>query len=114
MQNFRKYRGDTITLTLAFTDSLGVAINITGWTIWLTLKKNIDDADGASTSLQVKATITNGVGGLASITLTSTQTALLEGTYYYDIQYKNSTSDIKTVLDGKFIFKKDITITTTP
>lgn len=108
MTDFKKYRGDTVSLTLTFTAS-GVVQNIAGWTIWLTLKSSANDPDSAA-ALQKTATISgDGSTGIATIELSPAETALLLGTYYYDIQYKTGAGAIKTILDGKFTFKKDIT-----
>jgi hypothetical protein len=113
IQDFCEKRGDTVVKTLTFTDSTGAAINITGWTIFLTLKNNPNDADSVKV-LQVTAALTTPLSGIATITLTATQTAALSGIYYYDVQYKKSDgTTIGTILMGKFLFDKDVSIAIT-
>lgn len=107
VQDFKKVKGDDVDLNLAFTDSNGDAQDITDWTIRLMLKTNISDTDEQAV-VNVDATITDGSSGLATITIPNTTTDDLEGTYYYEIKYLDSNDKIKTILSGKFVFKKRI------
>jgi hypothetical protein len=111
MNNFVNYRGDDFVLNLAFTSG-GVAQNITGWTILMTLKPKKSLGDNDSGVIKVTGVITNGAGGLATLTMASTVTDDLLGSYYYDIQYKDTAGVIKTFSDGIITFLEDITIRT--
>ena len=47
--NFEATRGDTLKFELWFKyTSTGLAVNITGWTIWFTLKRRDTDSDAAA------------------------------------------------------------------
>ena len=107
-ENLEALRGDTKVFNLTFKTAAGVAIDITGWSIWMTIKTAVTDTDPGA--LQTKVTShTNPTGGLSNITLTAAQTNSLSGAYYYDIQIKKADSTIETVLIGKIVFSDDIT-----
>ena len=102
------FRGDDRNYNLIFVDSNSAAIDITGWTIFITVKEKISDVD-ADASIAITATITNASGGLASFTFTASHLGDLAGYYYYDIQVKRANTKIFTVTAGKIKIKRDIT-----
>ena len=111
--NLTVFRGDTLTKSLSFKDENSAAIDITGWTIWFTIKSSQDDADSAKVAQDEVTVHTSSTAGLSTISLTATETDALEGNYYYDIQIKKVDGTVKTVLDGRITFSKDITRATT-
>lgn len=108
--NFKLIRGDDQIFALEFKED-GVVKNITGWTVYFTLKKNIDDADTAAVLKKDITSHTDPTNGKTEIKLTNTDTDTFDGTYYYDIQYKDvqTPNIVKTVLIGTMAFEKDIT-----
>ena len=104
------YIGDDKEYAVAFTDGDGVAIDITGWTVILTIKDNEDDGD-ADALVQVKQTShTNPTAGQTTITIPrSTTIDLTAGSYYYDIQITNATGKVKTITKGSANILKHIT-----
>jgi len=110
MQNFEAVTGDNFNLNLTFEDSAGDPINISAWeSIKLTIKsrKALLDADA---EYQGNATVTSGVGGLATVALTPADTEELVGSYYYDVQYVDGDGTVKTFMSGIITFTRDITI----
>lgn len=108
MSKITYYRGDDNTISLEFTQD-DVAVDITGWTIFFTVKRNMD-ADDDSADLQKDVTShTDAAAGETEITLTDADTDDLSGCYYYDIQYKDDSGLIKTVLKGTIEFVEDVT-----
>ncbi len=107
------YRGDTREYTLTFVDGAGDAINITGWTIFFTLKEKESDADDDA---KIKKDITSHsdpTAGETKFTLEASETDDLEGrNYYYDIQAKKTNDDIITVTKGRVRVLIDVTIRT--
>lgn len=80
--------GTTVVFTVTFKIS-GVAPDITGDTVTLTLKANIDDTDPGA--LQVAADVTTqGASGKALFELTPAQTDIMPRTYFYDIRWITS------------------------
>jgi hypothetical protein len=107
--NYSKFRGDNVTLQLTFKDGNGVAINITGYTVFFTLKRNKYDTDAQASLTKTITTHTNPSQGITTLSLTNTDTASLNGSYYYDISYKTGAGVHKLVDNGVFTFKEDIT-----
>ena len=109
--NFILMRGDDQVIELEFTEN-GAVKDITGWTIYFTLKKNIDDADTVATTIKKDITThADPTNGRTKISLLNTETDTLEGLYFYDIQYKDAATPavVKTVLNGTMNFMKDVT-----
>jgi hypothetical protein len=108
--NYSKFRGDDVTLNLTFEkDSSGVAIDITNYVIYFSLKRNKYDTTAA-----LSKTVTSHTApllGQTQIALTNAETAALNGSYYYDMAYiTNITGGTKKTVDaGAFTFKEDIT-----
>ncbi|MEI6297396.1 MAG: hypothetical protein WCO84_07210 [bacterium] len=112
-KNLTGYRGDSKTINLTFKTDAGVAINITGWTIFFTAKASKTDADAAAAIQKNVTAHTNASGGITDIVLAPADTIGCLGNYFYDIQAKKADGTILTVVDGIITFKEDITIRTT-
>lgn len=95
LTNIEHTRGDTFNRTLQFNDSAGVAINLTGSTIKMTVKHDSEDTDYIT---QSTATLTAPTAGTATITIAGSELQLENGNYYYDIQWTDSSSNIVTFL----------------
>ena len=98
-------RGDDWTLKLVLTSD-GSVLDITGYTLWFTLKSSIDDEDPGA--LQVTATPsiatspTEASQGIVYITASKTLTdGLTPGTYNYDVQQVDGSGSVQTLLIGK-------------
>lgn len=90
--------GDDYSKTLTVSDDDGVAINITGATLTLHLR-----APGATTdALTATLALTTPLSGIATLTLTDTQTATLTAglTYRYEITLTDSGGLISTPVEG--------------
>lgn len=109
-------RGDTRTRTVTITDANDDPIDISGHVLWMTLKKNLTDADpGALQVSAVQPSNASTQAGIGTITLPSTQTALLTpGVYWYDVQWEQPGSPpiVKTVQSGRVRVKADVTRST--
>jgi hypothetical protein len=78
---------DTKNYTVRLTQN-GVAVDISGWSIYFTVKTNFNDLD-ASAVLSKNILIPSNAesqAGIAYLPLTSAETNLAIGTYYYDIK----------------------------
>ena len=112
--NYNVIRGDTFRQKIVVTKD-GQPADITGWTIYFTLKKNKTDSDDNAV---IKKDITNHidpVNGESELLILPTETDNLLGVYYFDIQIKRhitspvSYDDIATILEGTIKFSQDIT-----
>lgn len=109
-------RGDSASFSIYFKDSAGDPIDITGWTVWFTVRKkkpgasivNDDDAD-ISKEITAQASFAT---GQAIVELSPEETDLDYGSYFYDVQYKKIDGTIKSADAGKYISQADITRST--
>ena len=86
----------------------GSAEDITGWTVYLTVKENMQDDDADAI---IKKDITdheNPTGGITLIELTSTETNIT-GTRYYDIKVKDNKGKSWIVAWGRMKFHATVT-----
>jgi hypothetical protein len=107
----RIVRGDDWTYNLAFySDTAHTAtINITGWTVFFTVKQHKTDTDAQASLSKTITTHVTPTTGKSKITLTNIDTNLLNGNYYFDIQVKKSDGIVQTVTIGEIEFTTDIT-----
>lgn len=111
---FEVYRGDDREWTLYFATAspytLANAINITGWTVFFTVKNSPDDSDTAAVIKKDITSHTAPTEGKTSISIASADTDnKTPKEYYCDIQIKKSTGKIRTVDCGAFEIHTDIT-----
>ena len=112
------FRGDTIVIEFAVNQG-GVPTNLTGYSIWFTMKTNITNTDSNSSTIQ--KTLTNGItildaaAGTLKVVIAPNDTATInaETTYVCDLQIKSSGGDISTVADGTIKISMDVTQNTT-
>jgi len=106
-------RQDTYARTINLTDSDGVAIDATGWTIYFTVRKNIPSTSTTTdTDADISKTIAGDVSGIQTLTLSSSDTDITPGTYWYDFEIKKTDDTISSSTKFPFVVKSDITRTT--
>jgi hypothetical protein len=103
-------RGDDWVIKLNITSG-GIALDVTGFSYWMTLKDDYDDLDPGA--IQVTTTALAGAdstAGIVYITAARANTTDIEaGNYYYDIQQLDADDVMQTILIGKVQVVKDIT-----
>lgn len=104
--NLRLYSGDTFTRSLQFTDSDGVAIDITGWT-FLAQIREAPNADLVLATFTV--TVTDAADGRIDITLSASDVAGLENSRFlsWDLQVTAS-SAVRTYVRGSVKVDTDV------
>lgn len=129
-------RGDSMNITLKFTESDGSATNLSSYTFAMSVKdKRVQGGRSAGinnpviyektilstntadldTGSQISAAVLN-QSPFNEVTFTVDATsmgAVDAGTYVYDIQYTNG-SEVRTVLEGLFIVNPDVAFATGP
>lgn len=112
--NFDIPRGDSRDIRVTVTDSeTGDPLDLTGSTVFFTLKAEIDN-DLADSSALIKKDVvshTDPTAGKTTIRLLPSETgALTPGEKYpYDIQVKLSGGDVMTIVSGKIRITADVT-----
>jgi hypothetical protein len=104
-------RGDSDDFTIKFTDDNNVALDLTGWTVWFTVRKtwvNEDIVDDIDAPISRKITEFP-INGQVTISITSEETTIKAGEYHYDIQYKKPNGKIKSITSCKYIIRNDVT-----
>jgi hypothetical protein len=104
-------KGDYEEIELEFYDANDVAVNLTGATIFFTVKENLDDLDSSAIIQKVVTSHTNPTLGQSKIILTNADTILpLVGKFYTcDIQLTDLSGHPHTPLVAKFIVTPEIT-----
>jgi len=111
--SIKMFKRDTENIVVTVKDSDGVAIDITGYTFWLTIKTLEAQADSDAVLQKEITTHTNPTGGITTFPITSAESGAIEvGDYQYDIQMKSAANDISTLVRGTFIIEQDITVAT--
>lgn len=86
-------------------------IDLTGCTVFFTVKRNLVDPDARALITSDVTSHTDPSTGLTSIPLTASQCDLV-GEFWYDVKIKFSTGVIKSVLRDNIIFVDHVTIRT--
>ncbi|MBF0342116.1 MAG: hypothetical protein HQL95_14320 [Magnetococcales bacterium] len=112
--NFQFYRGDTKVFTLSFSNPDASPVDITGHTLWFTMKRTANDQDSEAV-LQKRVMFPStpaSVAGSGSLLLDSTETSLIEpGIYLYDMQkvIPGNPPVVATFISGRIQVLPDIT-----
>jgi hypothetical protein len=114
MSNIEVIRGNTRVLNLNFTED-GSAIDITGYTVWFTVREKVaktsvtTDTDAVIAKKQLPAELTDPTNGKTVITLSSTDTDIEPNNYIYDVQLKSDGGSIYSTSRGVFTVSGDVT-----
>lgn len=106
-------RGDDEDYEVTVKDEDGVVIDLTGGTLFFTVKENKTDTDAQSLIYKTITSFDAPTTGIQIISLTHDDTDINPGDYWFDIQFKTSEGAITSRRAGKFIVERDITIRTT-
>jgi len=107
------YTLDTVPIIINVTDSAGDAVDVTGYEFFFTAKTNKSDADASAVIKKDTDTPNDPTNGQAVITLSTTDTNVTAGKYFYDIQMKDGSGQITTLVYGDLIIRTGITIRST-
>lgn len=104
------YRGDDRVFTLTFTNSSGVAIDISNYTIFFTVKSSFNDTDANAVISKTVTSHSDPTHGITTVTLAAADTdTKTPGAYIYDIQTKDGSGKIFTAQVGDFILESEVT-----
>ena len=110
-------QGASFDLQVQYTDTAGTAIDLTGYTCRLQIRRNVADHEEAAgldpvldlTSSPVAGlTLTPGTGTIA-IALTDEQTQALDGTYVYDLKMESGAGKVTRLIEGSILIKPEVT-----
>ena len=93
-------RKSTRVYELAFSTD-GIVEDITGWTTYFTVKAKMEDADADAVIYQKVTDHSDPKNGVTLITLSTTDTDITAGVYYYSIDYLDDESNQAPIMSGK-------------
>jgi hypothetical protein len=106
-------RGDSGRLDVTVTQSDGTAYNLTGATLFLTVKNALTDADSAAVIRKEVTVHDDATEGESHFDLLTTDNAT-NGRRFYDVQLKDSAAKIFTLFGGLWTVTQDVTTRTAP
>jgi len=105
-KNIRRYRRATQAYKIKIKKD-GVAIDITDWTLYFTLKANMNDKDNDAV-IDKKITIhSDPTNGESLITFTASEMDRV-GTYYYSVDYKDDEGNEDVLVHGRMEFEDTV------
>lgn len=102
-------RGDNWALKFQILDRDDIPFNLTGCTVYFTVKANLEDTDAEAKIQVTQTTHIDAANGETSIPLTSAQTNLV-GEFYYDVCVITSGNTKYSIIRDKIIFIQDVTL----
>lgn len=107
------YRGDDKSIVVTITQG-GTPVNITNSSVFFTINSARGATDAGSIYQKIVTSHSNPSQGETTISIPSgSSTSFTPGIYWYDVQLKQSTGSISTVVLGRFTVDADVTRTTT-
>jgi len=79
----------------------GAPVDITGWSVYFTVKTNMKDLDASAKINKIITTHSEPTNGKTLIELTTDDTNIDAGNYYYSIDYKDSESNQQVLFTGR-------------
>jgi hypothetical protein len=106
-------RGDSGRLDVTVTQSDGTAYDLTGCTLFLTVKNALTDADSAAVIRKEVTAHDAPLAGESHFEILTTDNATA-GVRFYDVQLKDSANKIFTLFGGVWRVVADVTVRTAP
>jgi hypothetical protein len=100
---------NTNKLIAYFLDEDESLVDITGDTVFFTVKNLPSDTDESAVLKKTITSLTDALNGMTEIVLSATDTESLLGNYIFDVKIKHGT-EFYTVAEGVVCFRKSITI----
>lgn len=106
------FRGDDVDITFTFEESTGAAIDLTGCTLFGTIKSSVDDTDAQAKYAAYLTIASPETAGIAIFSIPVLTMFYLRGPYIMDIQIKTAAGKIRTPFKADFFVDEDVTIRT--
>jgi len=110
MSNLTIIRGDSEVLNITWQDADGVAIDLTGKTIFFTAKKLDSDSDDDAVITAQNSVHDDAEKGITHISLSSSDTDVEPRDYYYDFQLVDLVGNVLSTPSQVLTVLQDITI----
>lgn len=110
MDTVQIIRGDTTQFELTFRDKDGVLIDLSGSTVFFTVKRRINDLDVNAVIAKEISVFDDPEEGVAIVELSPEDTDIRRGSYIYDVQLVEGDGTITSSYVGKFLCAQDVTL----
>ena len=107
-RNLVIFRNTSKSFQLNFTENNGNPKDITGWTIYFTVKEKMEDSDGLAKISKDITSHYDAKGGKTLISLETDDTDL-KGNYYYDVKFKDADGNADILFHGMIKFREPVT-----
>jgi hypothetical protein len=89
----------------------GTAIDITGWTVFFTVKEHMSDTDAHAIIKKTLTTHSDPTAGITLIRLETEDTDITPNSYYYDLVVQDNSSPVNraVILRGRLTIEKTTT-----
>ncbi len=105
-----KRNNDRSLRVVATNKSDGSVHDITGWSIYLTVKKSVHDSDDDAIISKVVTTHTNPTGGISNIVIDADDTKNQPvGTYHFDLLIVDENGKRHSTQTGTFSIEQEVT-----
>ena len=108
----KRIKGDTYNLDVQILDANDIAIDLTGCTVFLTVKRNLQDSDSLALISKTVTSHTSPTTGETSFSFSDSDVNFI-GDFYYDIKIKSVSGLISSVFSDLFILVDHVTIRNT-
>lgn len=109
MSDITRVRGDTYADEFMFKNKkTGVAIDLTGYTLKMTLDPAKDPTDATNNLYQLDGVVVDALEGKVEFAPTATQADQV-GQFFYDVQMIDALGRVRTAVVGKYKYLQDIT-----
>ena len=117
MVDLEVYKGDSKDYVITVKNSAGTAINITDYTFYMSVKESATDTDANAKIAKTVTSHTTPASGITTISLSAAETNALSVSdktqkYVYDVRMKDTNGKVTTILNGSFIVKQPVTLST--
>lgn len=111
MNTITVYRENYKEINVTLTQN-SVPVNITGYTFYFTVRKQLLNEDSDDSDAIIKKDVTSHsdpVNGETKFVLQEIDTNITPKTYYYDVTFKDTSNKVRTVDVGYFIIEGNTT-----
>lgn len=106
--NICRVRGDTFPFAVVISQG-GSVVDISGYTIVMTVDPSDEPADALNNLFTLAATIPTGTDGRALFTLSALNADQTPGDYFHDMQLTDGAGNIRTFAKGTYQVLQDVT-----
>lgn len=102
-------QGETFIRVFTWKDSTGTAVNVTGYTARMQLRRDATSATAEHSFTSSDSIALGGSAGTVTLTIAATTTANMTSRYYYDLELISGSSVVYKLLKGIFTVQPEIT-----